>query len=306
MASLTVGELFKYEWRIEIFLRKYQNKESFEISGGKKIKFVPNKALIEAIKKKDKVSVNSIGLLDVDGNPYAFGKLEKTAEFGGKGAGAGTAKEDIQLQSLIDQIHKIKCDTAKATVPIKIKNTTYEVADAVSTPGTPKSDFHLVDNDGKECVWISHKDGSTAKDFGQWGGMSTKEREVNSHREVQAFIKDAQKKFGKEIPRATTVARKIKDSKLKNMSVYGKDYRKHLGQQNVTLHIQGSVILKKSGKTYIFDDNKSHIEYNGDAIKGDYEPVIMVIYKGDRSQFGIKGARFSIYPKGGRKIKEMI
>ena len=32
----------------------------------------------------------------------------------------------------------------------------------------------------------------------------------------------------------------------------------------------------------------------------------MAMYKGDRDNFGVKGARFSIYPAGGRKITKWI
>ena len=34
-----------------------------------------------------------------------------------------------------------------------------------------------------------------------------------------------------------------------------------------------------------------------------FDPVLAVIYKGDRSQFDIKGARVSVYTSGGRTFK---
>jgi hypothetical protein len=39
---------------------------------------------------------------------------------------------------------------------------------------------------------------------------------------------------------------------------------------------------------------------------GDYEPVFMAIYKGDRSDFGIKGTRVVIAPVGSRKVTSII
>jgi hypothetical protein len=302
MAKLTTSELFKYDWRVEIFLKKYKNKEPFEIAGGKKAIFVPNKKLIDAIKKGDSSTINKLGLLDVDGNHYSFGSLEKTKEFGGKGAGAGTAKEDIELERLQKQIESLKKELASATVPILIKNKIYEVAGAESTYGTPKSDFHLFDNDRKEIVWISHKDGRTAKDFQQWGGMT--ERNIVNHVEVKQFAKDVFKIFDGVMPRATTVARKIKDEKLKNYSVYGVDYGRTLGQQNVSLLIQGPVKLVKSGKSYRFESN--HVHFNGEKMTGDFEPVLMAMFKGDRSNFDVKGARFAIQPIASRKITKMV
>ena len=302
MASLTAKELFKYDWRTKIFLRKYEGNEVFELSGGIKVKLVPNKAIINAVKKGDSSTLNAIGLLDTKGNQYAFGKLEKTAEFGGKGAGFGTTKEDIELTSLQEQILKLKNKLKSATVPIRVGNKTYNIAGAASTPGTPKSDFHLVDNDGKECVWISHKDGRSAKDIQQWGGMT--EAAIKNLPEIKKFAKDVFDKFDGVIPRATTVARKIKDSGLKNLSVYGVDYGKSLGQQNVSILIQGPVKLILFGKSYKFASNNIHL--NGDSITGEFEPVLMAMYKGDRNNFNVRGARFAIQGIGSRKITEMI
>ena len=87
--------------------------------------------------------------------------------------------------------------------------------DVFSTPGTPKSDFHLVDINGNEIVWISHKDGKTAKDFQQWGGISqAKEPSVYSNEEVQTFVKDLKTAYPNGLPRETTLFRKIKNKQL--------------------------------------------------------------------------------------------
>ena len=303
MSSLSPGELFKYDWRREIFLKKYKNKEPFDLVDGSKKVFIPNKEIIGIVERGVNPSaLTKLGLVTSDGNIYAFSKLEKTKEFGGKGAGFGTTKEDIELTSLQEQILELKSKLQSATVPIRVGNKTYNIAGAASTPGTPKSDFHLVDNDGKECVWISHKDGRSAKDIQQWGGMT--EAAIKNLPEIKKFAKDVFDKFDGVIPRATTVARKIKSPKLKNLSVYGVDYGKSLGQQNVSILIQGPVKLILFGKSYKFASNNIHL--NGDPIKGDFEPVLMAMYKGDRNNFNVRGARFAIQGIGSRKITEMI
>jgi len=302
MASLTAAELFKYEWRVEVFLKKYKNKESFKLTSGGKVTFIPNKEIINAVKKGNATVVNRIGLLDEKGNHYSFGKIEKTEEFGGKGAGFGTTKEDIELTRLQTQIEELKVELASPTVPIRVGSKTYKVAGAATTPGTPKSDFHLVDNDGNEIVWISHKDGRTPKDFQQWGGMT--ETAIKNHKEVQAFIEDVFDKFEGKMPRATTVARKIRAQKLKNLSVYGIDFGRSLGQQNVSLLIQGPVNLIKRGQSYRFSSN--HVHVNGEKMTNGFEPVLMAMYKGDRSNFGVIGARFAIQPLESRKITEFV
>ena len=302
MANLSVSALFKYDWRVEIFIRKYEGREPFTLTSGKKVELVPNKDILMNLKKRNQAPLSREKLIDVDGNTYSFGSFEKTKEFGGKGKGAGTAKEDAELRSLQQQIAALKKKHAVATIQIKVGTKIYDVSDAETTPGHPKSDFHLIDVDGNELVWISHKDGSKPTDFQQWGGMT--EAGIKNNPEVQDFVKTVHEKYGSVIPRATTVARKIKSSKLKMMSVYGVKYRSALGQQNVSMLIQGPVKLVQRGNHYEFSSN--HIHLNGEKITGAFEPVLMAAYKGDRNQFGVRGARFTIQPIESRKITEMI
>lgn len=222
----------------------------------------------------------------------------------GSGVG-GTAKEDAQLDSLQKQIQDELSKTDLMELKLKIGNKYYAVAGAATTPGTPKSDFHLLNNKGIEVVWISHKDGSKAKDFQQWGGMSARaEPEIAKHEETQKFIDDVKKEFGGVMPRATTVARPVKDKNLMGMSVYGNKYKSgKLGRQNVSILLQGPVKLVKSKNYYELQSN--HTSINGDIMTGDYAPVFMAIYKGDRNNFGVKGARFAIQPKASRKFKDI-
>lgn len=216
----------------------------------------------------------------------------------------GTAKEDAQLISLQKQIQDELETSGMIELPIKIGHKIYNVAGAATTPGTPKSDFHLLDKNGKEVVWISHKDGSTAKDFQQWGGMSPRvEPKIANHPESKKFVEDVRTMFGDKMPRATTVSRLIKDVKLANLSVFGNQYGKAFGRQNTTMVLQGPVKLKKKGNEYIITSN--HTIINGDEITGGYKPAFMAIYKGDRDDFGIKGARFAIQPIASRKSKEI-
>ena len=88
----------------------------------------------------------------------------------------------------------------------------------------------------------------------------------------------------------------IKDNKLKMMSVYGNEYGRNYSRQNTTLMLQGSVNLEKKGSIYTISAFHTHL--NGDDMTGGYEPVFMAIYKGDRSDFGIRGTRVVIAPAG--------
>ena len=302
MANLSGGEIYKYPFRVEVFIQKYETKNPFTLVSGKNVVLVKDNSIIKALKEQKAVS--TLDLLGVDGNTYKFKDILKSGEFGGKGAGGSTIKEDRELMSLRDRLEEIKKETKSATVPIKIGNNIYHAEGTESTPGTPKSDFHLLDRDGKEIVWISHKDGRNPKDFQQWGGISQrKEPKIFNHPETQKFINDLKEMYPDGLPRATSLYRKIKDKKLKMLSVYGNEYGGRLGRQNCTILIQGPVNLVKKNKVCVFESN--HIHVNGESVdSGGFEPVFMAIYKGDRSDAGVKGTRIVIMPIEGRKAKQ--
>jgi hypothetical protein len=306
MTPMTAREWLKYDWRIEVFLKKYKNKEPFELRNGQKVVFQFYKDTYDAMASRDTKRINSIILFGSSkGSQYKVSDIGKNKEFGGKGAGAGTAKEDRELESLKDQIDAAKAAIANSTVPITINGKKYDVYGAESTPGTPKSDFHLVDINGNEVVWISHKDGRTQKDFQQWGGISQRaEPKIYNHPEVQSFISDLKDKYPNGLPNATSFYRKIKDENLKMMSVYGNEYGSKMSRQNVSILLQGPVKLTKQGSTYTLTSYHTH--YNGDDITGPYEPVLAAIYKGDRSDAGVKGTRIVIMPIQGRKMTDEI
>jgi hypothetical protein len=302
MRPMTTAEWLKYDWRIEVFLRKYKAGESFEMVNGSKQTFIYDKSVESMMESRNKSKIDLVQLIDANGNNYKVSAIGKSIEFGGRGTGSGTAKEDIELGRLRNMLNEIKAREATSIVKIKIGTKIYDVFDAESTPGTPKSDFHLLDINGNEIVWISHKDGKTPKDFQQWGGISLRnEPRVYRHPEVQNFIEDLKDKYPKGLPNATSLYRKIKDNSLKMMSVYGNEFdTKKLSRQNVSILIQGPVKLKKTNGVYEFESN--HIHFNGEKITGGFEPVLAAIYKGDRSDAGVKGTRIVIMSIDGRKM----
>lgn len=301
MSNLSGAELYKYNFRSEVFLKKYVGKEPFVLVNGKKIVFVKQPEVVKLIKNKQ--SLNGLKLIGEDGKTYGLKDILKNEEFGGKGEGGGTVKEDAALSVLKKQLNEAKKKEKSATIKVKVGNTIYKIAGVASTKGTPKSDFHLLDINGKEVVWISHKDGKTPKDFQQWGGVSAqKEAEINRHKETQKFIADLKKTFPKGLPPATTLYRKIKDKKMRMLAVYGNQYGKALGQQNVSVLLQSrpeNIKLIKKGSYY--ELGASHVHYNGEDIREGFEPVLMAIYKGDRDNEGLKGTRLGISPIESRK-----
>lgn len=231
-----------------------------------------------------------------DGKHYRFSDLNKTKEFGGKGKGWGVEIEQRQIEAFNKALDNFK------VIPIEIGNKTYDVLELQKTPGIPKSDFHFIDSMKKEIVWISHKDGKRAFDFQQYSGIS--EREIHDEKEVKDFIETVKQKFPKGIDRSTTVARKIENRKIKMRAIYGVDYGGAFGKQNVTLLAQGDLKLEKSGNTFKIDAFRVHL--NGTDLVGEYEPVLMCSYKGDRDQEGVKGGRFTISSIKARKINDFV
>lgn len=297
-------DLMKSGPRLAAFIKKYAAGDAFVLAGQSE----PSVRL-----KKDQDVLDSLknGIIPdtfetEDGKTVRLTGLEKTGEFGGKGAGFSTRDEDSALADLNKQLTAMKGDNQ--SVSLQIGDKTVDVAGFVSTPGTPKSDFHAVDADGNEVAWLSHKKGSKAKDFGQWGGMSDREMKVvyasmpEAKDEILKFAKDVIDKYPDgAIPRATTLARKITNGKLRGISIYGNGFGGERGQQNVDLVLQGDPIFQGNK---LVATGSAHS--NGERLQGEFEPVLMAMYKGDRDNFGVKGARFSIYPAGGRKISEWI
>jgi hypothetical protein len=308
--GLTAFELLKRPGRLELFIRKFREGEAFELVSGGKVKLAFREQTLADLESRDPKRIKDIRFVEADAfdvpRTFKASDLGKTKEFGSSGAGAGMDIEAVEIKSINDQLDAIKKEIGAVTVPIKIGHVVYQVDFCEKTKGVPKSDFHLKDIEGKEVIWVSHKDGKSARDFQQWGGMSlTVEPNTCKHPESQAFIKTLQEMYGATgIPNKTTVARKIQDRKLQNMAVYGQDFGKQLGRQNVSIVMQGSIKIVKEGNHYIFKSN--HTLINGEEVDGDYLPVFMAIYKGDRSNFGVRGARFSISPIGSRKITAFV
>lgn len=324
MATLSIKELQKRSGRIETLLRKLANGESFETTKGafaaNQLYHYKKKVLVKVYSPNDKKqftdaqkALNSAGAGDefyigihtskTHGIPIT--QLVKNAEFGGKGSGGSLQAESKAIGELQEAIEEaIKQN--KGPIAVKCGTHTYKnIVGVEKTDGTPKSDFHLIDSAGNALVWISHKDGRGPKDFQQWGGISQRsEPTIYSHKETQSFINDLKKFYHNGLPPATTLYRRISDTTLKMLSVYGNQYPSgRLGEQNVAVLLQGPPGVKKSGSSYVLTAN--HVHYNGDSVDdGGFEPVLMAIYKGDRSDAGVKGTRIVISPIMGRKGTE--
>ena len=112
--------------------------------------------------------------------------------------------------------------------------------------------------------------------------------------------------FPTEIPQGTTVAREISDQKLRMQGIYGSGYGGSLGVNNVDVLLQGTVKINAINFTEYKITGSAMTHSNGSTLPSEYQPVLMAIYKGDRSDYGIKNARINLYSKSGRIKRQMI
>lgn len=322
MANLSLSELKKRDGRIETLVGKLSKNDTFVTTKGnvnanvlvhfKGAKFFnshfPFKSSSETQKSitalKNSSAQDNFFISDVK-NTFAvpLTQLVKTGEFGGKEGGSLGVEERAIVTLREEILNYVKKNKGPISIKLKSK-TVLKIVDVQKTSGTPKSDFHLVDSSGIAVAWISHKDGSRPKDFQQWGGISQRvEPDIFNHLETQKFINDLKKRFPDGLPPATTLYRKIKDKKLKMLSVYGNQFGKQEGEQNVSVLLQGPPGLRQSGGVFLLTAN--HVHFNGDSVDvGGFEPVLMAIHKGDRSDAGLKGTRLGISPIESRKGAE--
>jgi hypothetical protein len=104
MAALSQQEIYKYDWRVDLFLKKFKEKDAFELNNGKTVVFVFDKDLYSKVAKKQDIK-KSI-LVGTDKNTYKFTDLKKNKEFGGgggSGAGADVTKLGESAQAVFAQ-----------------------------------------------------------------------------------------------------------------------------------------------------------------------------------------------------------
>jgi len=309
MAGLSPKELRKRN-NFSLFRTRIASRGDFTLveSNGQKVKIDPTVA--NTLRSVDDLSQyqqgQSIILPTTMKGQVRLTQLYKDSVFSGRSQNT-TAAEDAEVSSIRRKLEQIKNQLGSDFVNLQVGKNTYQVVNVESTPGTPKSDFHFRDVNGNMVGFVSHKDGSSATSIQQWGGITVKgEPMLAAHPETKAFVQTCQAMFGTQMPNATTVARKIKDNNLKMMAVYGNGYGGGPSIQNVDVLLQGTVNITRTGvgKYKLVASSQTHS--NGDSIGGAYEPVFMCIYKGDRSNYGIKGARMVISGKGGRSIKQYV
>lgn len=227
-------------------------------------------------------------------------KIQKTKELGGKEKGATTAIEAAAMVNLNTVLEEL------GPINIKIGDNVYKnIVGAKNTPGTPKSDFELFDENGKSLIFISHKDCCTAKDFQQYGGLSY----FKNNPEVQSFVQDVKEKLGgDQMIRGGGFKRKVEDKELGLKSIYGIDYGSStFGKNNVQIVSQGEIkVISIDESNNLWTIKSSHDVLNGTYPSEGYTPYYMATFRSDRNDLGIKQARLGVYPVATRPSAEEI
>lgn len=307
MATLSQAELAKRN-NFNIFLTRIRTGQDFTLaeSNGQKVKLDRSiLTQLSSISQLDRFkSGRSIMFPTISGQYINLSQIYKDSEFSGR-TQATTAQEDAQIIRVNQQLNAIFDQTGSEIISLKVGATTYQAGLCESTPGTPKCDFHFRGVNGY-VGHVSHKAGDGARAFQQWAGTSQRsEPLIYAHPETQAFINTLQDMFPNGMPAATTVGRRIQDDNLKKMAVYGSGYGGVKGENNVDVTMQGVLSIQNRGRYYELTST-GHKLNNGDRITGTYEPVFLGVYKGDRSDHGIRGARVIIQPIGGRTIQRFV
>jgi len=148
----------------------------------------------------------------------------------------------------------------------------------------PKADIAVVDKDGNDIAWISHKAAPAnrgAIGFNQYLRITGKKLKFTgeARNEVMAFKRAvvAESPPDRRWPKGKTLWAPIKTKLVKQQAIYGFGFGGPLDRDNVTVFGQGiPVITKKDNVVYlgfsVFSALNGHIE----LFKGDYEPVFYV------------------------------
>lgn len=298
--------------RLKILDKKIQTGEPFDMTSGEKLSLTYTKPEYEelfknadasAIKKIGGSKINSILFFkDKNNKEYAIKDLLKNTDFGGRGAGSGTKAEDIALLDISNQLKEI----GPVNVVLSKGGQLYKGIDGATTfAGTPKADFSL-DAGDQELIFISHKDGSTAKDFQQYSGF----KGLTQYSEIQSFVKDVRELTGGQLQKGVSFRRKISTSsdgdEIKRKAVYGINFGSNkFDTNNCQILLQGPLKLDAlDDGTYLL--GATHKTITPVIPSGDYEPYLYVTFRSDRNNEGIKDARFGIYPEAYKRSAKEI
>jgi hypothetical protein len=191
----------------------------------------------------------------------------------------------------------------------------YKVAGVVGDTRSQKdskSDFTIINIKGDLIGWISYKSGKTAISFQQYSGITAKSQ-LNRYPEIKEFETKIQEDKSITKESKTSYWSPIEDKVLKQKAVFGYEYGRKSGANNVDFLIQGNIKLTMNKNTRVcrLTSPGGLIVKRGDVnkLRGDYEPTIGTRPARDRKYLKLEGGRGGIYTRKfftNRKDNKMI
>jgi hypothetical protein len=224
---------------------------------------------------------------------------------------------DVNEQKVLTEINNSIARLGEGDpVTIKMQNKDYKnIIGFIAGPHMKKADFVGITNKGQEICFISYKKGSNAEDFQQYGGI-TERSGIFDVPEAAKFRKDVVDQLSKEPLGNEVLYRPITDNRLKNKAIFGSQYGRRVGVDNVSFLAQGTPSLRKiRDKVIELDFPKPGLLIRSGKLANlpaDYEPVLgvrkgeayrKIKYKNKTVQ-GRGGVWTKKYMKG-RKSKEI-
>lgn len=192
------------------------------------------------------------------------------------------------------------------TLKIKSKSGFFKIENAVGVVAVvgkePKTDYVVVSKMGNKLhpsFFISYKMGTDATAFQNYSGLSEKTSPyIWNHKETERFFRDLQVLSKKSGEKEKNYKEEINDATIMKHSLYGMNFGKEFGLDNVNIIAQGQLKISSTGElTY------DHIMPNGyiPPKRSPYHPVFGArrTVRNSRTPFGtvVKGYRVGIYPR---------
>jgi len=285
--------------RIDILIKKITNNEPLELDKGGTF-LVDNKEEVITQLKSKNIPRNGIELIDVKGNKISTNSLKKTEEFGGKASGFSTRGEDEALANINQKLKEM----GAVDIVLSPGGKVYKGINGATTfKGTHKADFSL-NTDGTPKIFISHKVGTSAKAFQQYGGFTG----LYSYPEVAKFTEDVKEiTGGKMEPGGPSYRRKVNSEEVIRKAVYGLDFgASSYGIDNVQIVIQGDLELQPlNDGTFLLKGFHTILTPEPPTGNG-YDSYFYALYRGDRNNGGIKTCRLFVAPEVLRSTAQEI
>ena len=237
------------------------------------------------------VSGDKLSLIDSNNKEHNITTVAKTKELGGKGKGGTLGPERAAIASLQKQFEEIG-----GPITLVLGKVKYEgITGVTNVKENQKADFAFT-RGSNPVIFISYKPGSSAKGVISYGGITSISAKS---RDVQKFVAAVKEKAPDFEGLGIEFSVPINDKGTALRAMYGSDFGKAHGINNVQAILQGDIKLEKqSDGTYLVVSDHSIIP---PSIPSDeYAPVLNARYASDRNQFGIKHCRIGIVPAGAR------